>query len=51
MQRGGDRYRVGCQSAAVASTRQPQSPPLHFPVDSNRSDDMDVQASPPEVSP
>lgn len=51
MQRRGDGHRVGCQGAAVAPARQPQSSPLYFSTDLNRSNDMDVQAPPPQVPP
>lgn len=51
MQRRGDGHRAGRQGAAVAPARQSQSPALHLPIDSNRFNDMDVQASPLEVPP
>jgi len=49
MQWCGDGHQIGCQSAVVTPARQPQSPALHVPIDINRFNDMDVQASPLEV--
>lgn len=45
----GDGHQTGRQGAAVAPTRQPQSPALHVPTDFNRFNDMDVQAPPLKV--
>lgn len=51
MQRRRDGHRAGRQGTALAPTRQSQPTALHFPPDSNRFNDMDVQAPPLEVPP